>query len=308
MANLPPVQIENIQKALNLTQKLRSNVTQLFQKLSDGFDDVENNDKTLLSEIQKSLGSVNKDFSDLETGSNSLTQVTGSGNSQLLCIDPVIDKTSTYSQILQSYKWTDKMREQAAYAHALIKENPFKRTHVPSGLFPKRIRRNQLAYSYPPNRLDELINLLQVQYIDTMNISVVRPLGSSAVVQVVLGKTLKALLVFRGIVIEWVKVKGFMEEFQNEDGKVDIWSSSRYEVFRKITNHVTAATLHYYLPEMPDLAIKSIMIWLQSYSTLFSAPCQKCGKFLQNGLPATWRCLRTKKAYHEQCKLMIQMK
>jgi hypothetical protein len=39
-------------------------------------------------------------------------------------------------------------------------------------------------------------------------------------VQIVLGRVLKAQVVLRGLVIEWVKVKGFSEEFTAEDGKV----------------------------------------------------------------------------------------
>ncbi|XP_050402448.1 mediator of RNA polymerase II transcription subunit 27 [Patella vulgata] len=307
MANQPPNQIEQLQKALKLTQRLRSNVTQVFQKLSDGFEDVEKKDKYLLNDLHKTLSSVNTDLSDLEAGSSSLgplTAASNSTNSTLICVDPIIDKTSTYTQLIHSYKWTDKMKEQASYANNLLKENPFKRTPIQSGTFAKRLRRSQPACCYPQSNVDILLNSLIHQYRDTMHISVVRPLGSSAVVLVVLGKTLKALLVLRGMVIEWVKVKGYTEDFHGEDGKVDIWSSSRYQVFQKITQHVTAATLHYYAPEMPEIAIKSLIIWLQSYSTLFSTPCQKCGQFLQNGLPPTWRDLRTKKAYHERCKLM----
>lgn len=36
----------------------------------------------------------------------------------------------------------------------------------------------------------------------------------------VLGQVLKAQVVLRGLVIEWVKVKGYNEEFTTDDGKV----------------------------------------------------------------------------------------
>lgn len=38
--------------------------------------------------------------------------------------------------------------------------------------------------------------------------------------QMVLGRVLKAQVVLRGLVIEWVKVKGYNEDFITDDGKV----------------------------------------------------------------------------------------
>ena len=38
----------------------------------------------------------------------------------------------------------------------------------------------------------------------------------------VLGRVLKAQVVLRGLVIEWVKVKAFNEDFATEDGKVGV--------------------------------------------------------------------------------------
>ena len=43
-------------------------------------------------------------------------------------------------------------------------------------------------------------------------------------------------------------------------------------------------------------------LWLQGYSTLFSAPCHKCGKYLQNSMPPTWRDFRTRDPYHDGCR------
>ncbi|KAH0615394.1 hypothetical protein JD844_004584 [Phrynosoma platyrhinos] len=42
--------------------------------------------------------------------------------------------------------------------------------------------------------------------------------------------------------------------------------------------------------------------WLRSYIKLFQAPCQRCGKFLQDGLPPTWRDFRTLEAFHDTCR------
>lgn len=42
--------------------------------------------------------------------------------------------------------------------------------------------------------------------------------------------------------------------------------------------------------------------WLRSYIKLFQALCQHCGKFLQDGLPPTWRDFRTLEAFHDTCR------
>ena len=43
-------------------------------------------------------------------------------------------------------------------------------------------------------------------------------------------------------------------------------------------------------------------LWLQSYKTLFSAPCHKCSRLLVDNLPPTWRDFQSLEAYHEQCR------
>ncbi|MEE6505438.1 hypothetical protein FKM82_005522, partial [Ascaphus truei] len=69
-----------------------------------------------------------------------------------------------------------------------------------------------------------------------------------------------------------------------------------------VTDHATTALLHYQLPQMPDVVVRSFMTWLRSYIKLFQAPCQRCGKFLQDGLPPTWRDFRTLEAFHDTCR------
>ncbi|CAI9534248.1 unnamed protein product [Staurois parvus] len=70
----------------------------------------------------------------------------------------------------------------------------------------------------------------------------------------------------------------------------------------QVTDHATTALLHYQLPQMPDVVVRSFMTWLRSYIKLFQAPCQRCGKFLQDGLPPTWRDFRTLEAFHDTCR------
>lgn len=66
---------------------------------------------------------------------------------------------------------------------------------------------------------------------------------------------LKAALIFKGIMIEWVTVKGYDETFDD-----DLWAESRHQVFRKVQDHTHSAMLHFYSPTLPDLAVKFFMV------------------------------------------------
>ncbi|RZF39217.1 hypothetical protein LSTR_LSTR016381, partial [Laodelphax striatellus] len=67
-----------------------------------------------------------------------------------------------------------------------------------------------------------------------------------------LGQVLQAAVAFRGLMIEWVVVKGYGES-------LDLWTESRHKVFRKLTENAHAAMLHFYSPTLPDLAVRSFM-------------------------------------------------
>ena len=114
-----------------------------------------------------------------------------------------------------------------------------------------------------------------------------RPGGTklNAIVEVHLDRILKAVLIFKGMMIEWVVVKGWEEELVKQDtGQPDIWGESRYhvsyiliyntralkalrllsssQVFQRITENANAAMLHFQSPIYPELAVKSFMTYL----------------------------------------------
>ncbi|KAI6077167.1 Cofactor [Aix galericulata] len=98
-----------------------------------------------------------------------------------------------------------------------------------------------------------------------------------------LGKVLKATVVTRSLFIDRAIVKGYNENVYT-NGKLDIWSQSNHQVFQKVMDHAITALLPYQLPWMPDVVVRSSVTWLRSYIKLFQAPCQRCRKFLQDGL------------------------
>ena len=61
-----------------------------------------------------------------------------------------------------------------------------------------------------------------------------------------------AVLVLKGLVIEWVVVRGYNEEGTG-DSETDVWRESDFEVFRKITENANAAMLNFHAPLYPEL-------------------------------------------------------
>ncbi|XP_009285298.1 PREDICTED: mediator of RNA polymerase II transcription subunit 27 [Aptenodytes forsteri] len=223
-------------------------------------------------------------------------------NSGLLSLDPVQDKTPLYSQLLQAYKWSNKLQYHAGLASGLLNQQSLKRSANQMGVSANcRPKAQPTTLVLPPQYVDDVINRIDRMFPE-MSIQLSRPNGTSAMLLVTLGKVLKVIVVMRSLFIDRTIVKGYSENVYTEDGKLDIWSKSNYQVFQKVTDHATTALLHYQLPQMPDVVVRSFMTWLRSYIKLFQAPCQRCGKFLQDGLPPTWRDFRTLEAFHDTCR------
>ena len=94
-----------------------------------------------------------------------------------------------------------------------------------------------------------------------MNFQVIRPNGSQmkAIVHITLARILKATLVLKGLVIEWVIVKGY-NEGGSTDSETDLWQESDYQVFRKITDNANAAMLNFSSPMYPEYGLKSFIV------------------------------------------------
>ncbi|XP_067825892.1 mediator of RNA polymerase II transcription subunit 27 isoform X2 [Heptranchias perlo] len=266
------INLDAFAHAINAIQQLRSSVTRVFDSLKDGMknkETLEGREKAFISDFQENLHAVNRDLNELERLSNLVGRPSESHplhNSGLLSLDPVQDKTPLYSQLLQAYKWSNKLQYHAGLASSLLNQQSLKRSAMQMGVSAKRRPKVQpTTLALPPQYVDDVIARIDRMFPD-MSIHLSRPNGSSAVLL------------------------------------LDIWSKSSYQVFQKVTDHATTALLHYQLPQMPDVVVRSFMTWLRSYIKLFQAPCQRCGKFLQDGLPPTWRDFRTLEAFHDTCR------
>lgn len=88
-----------------------------------------------------------------------------------------------------------------------------------------------------------------------MSITASRPFTLNAVAHIILGRVLKAIIAFKGLMMERVVVIGFNEQ-------LDLWTESRHKVFQRVTDHAHAAMLHYSNPNLPEMTVKNFLVSL----------------------------------------------
>ena len=74
-----------------------------------------------------------------------------------------------------------------------------------------------------------------------------------------MARVLKAVLVLKGLVIEWVVVRGFNEDGTG-DSETDVWRESDFEVFQKVTENANAGMLNFHAPVYPELGLKTFVV------------------------------------------------
>ncbi|XP_039362739.1 mediator of RNA polymerase II transcription subunit 27 isoform X8 [Mauremys reevesii] len=140
----PGVNLEAFSQAIAAIQALRSSVTRVFDCLKDGMrnkETLEGREKSFVACFQESLHSVSRDLSELERLSNLVGKPSENHplhNSGLLSLDPVQDKTPLYSQLLQAYKWSNKLQYHAGLASGLLNQQSLKRSANQMGVSAKR--------------------------------------------------------------------------------------------------------------------------------------------------------------------------
>ncbi|CAG9826418.1 unnamed protein product [Diabrotica balteata] len=291
--------IDQLNSALNAVKVLRSNVRSVFESVSNGLradHGDEGKETKFIYELQELLTTVNNNLRDVENAVANLTPPPGAfslGNTTYLSQETTQERQALYGQLVNSYKWTDKIREYSAVAGNILAANSFNKTYKTYSTA-KRRKTQTSQHNVLPEVIENLITSIDRLFPD-VTFTTNRPMVPNPVIQVSLGRVLKAIIAFKGLMIEWVVVKAHAESN-------DLWTESRYKVFRKVTENCHAAMCHFHSPLMPELAIRSFMHWFHSYITLFNAPCKRCSSHLNNNLPPTWRDLRSLEPYHEECK------
>lgn len=259
------INLDAVNSGLRAVKALRCTVGEVFRTLTDGVPSSqgdENKEKSFILELQGTLAAVISRIRELETAVTLLGSPTAPlnlGSTGHLCQDPTLDRTSLYTDMIKAYRWFDKVHEHTSHASAILNQNGLKRSNS-SQFSAKRLRRpHSNGHNFSPQNVDAFISGVQRQFVD-MSIEILRPCGNSAVLKITLSRTLRALVCLRGLIIEWVLVKAFNEDFYTDDDQLDMWSKSRYQVFQKVTDHANAAMLHFFSPQLPDLAVKSFLV------------------------------------------------
>lgn len=297
--------VETLMSTLNNLRRIRSCVTHYFKTVADGPKEIDDNSEDNNNICENSsvvLENIKNQLRDFETQIGALNPPTGPvnlGNTGLLSLDPSPDKLRLYHQLLDCYTWTEKVHCYSTTMHQLLQGNNPKRSSLVS--LTKKRRPVQLNHSVNQQQVDAMIQGIN-QMFQVMTLNVSRPFGNNAVVQVTLGRVLRAVVTLKGLLIEWVVVRAFNEPLLDEEGKVDLYTPSHYKVFQKVTDNANAAMLNFCSPGFSDLSVRSFFTWLHSYQSLFTDVCKRCSNHLHNHMPPTWREFRTLVPYHEECK------
>ncbi|CAO1422553.1 unnamed protein product [Diamesa hyperborea] len=290
-------QIATINIAINAIKVLRTSVSNVFEFPFTAQAVNPKDESSYLIELQDVLNTVNTNLKEVENSICSLATPNGPfnlGNTAFLNYETNLERQQSYPLLVNSYKWLEKIHHYSTMASQMLSQNTLKRSYYTSSN--KRRRPLSSSHNVPPMLVDQIINSINN---NNMTLKIYRPFAKNAFLHLSLSRVLKAAIVLRGLMIEWVTVKGFNESLDNVD---DHWNESRYHVFRKVQDHAHSAMLHFFSPTFAELAIRSFITWFGSYSTLFSEPCKKCGNHLLNALPPTYRDLRSLEPFHEECR------
>ncbi|XP_077162509.1 mediator of RNA polymerase II transcription subunit 27 isoform X3 [Paroedura picta] len=216
------VNLEAFAAAIAAIQALRSSVTRVFDCLKDGRrskETLEGRERGFVAAFQDSLLAVSRDLGELERLSNLVGKPSENHplhNSGLLSLDPVQDKTPLYSQLLQAYKWSNKLQYHAGLASGLLNQQSLKRSANQMGMSAKRRPKAQpTTLVLPPQYVDDVISRIDRMFPE-MSIHLSRPNGTSAMLM------------------------------------LDIWSKSNYQVFQKaLRNKEMMSSGHIFLPPPP---------------------------------------------------------
>uniref|UniRef100_A0A6G1SK14 Mediator of RNA polymerase II transcription subunit 27 n=1 Tax=Aceria tosichella TaxID=561515 RepID=A0A6G1SK14_9ACAR len=195
---------------------------------------------------------------------------------------------------------------------------------------------NPYIYKICPSKVTSMLENLLKNF-EHLEGAYSQPFGiSTGVLQISINKVLKAILLMRGIVIDAVIVKAHHESFSNrasrtgtsasllaayaydqsasnnsvnnqfvdpDTDEIDLWSESKYNVFRRLTHQANAAVLHFQYPTVPEIAVKTFLAWFNSYSNLFTATCSRCNTRLRKFMPPICRDFcQGFHAHHDSCR------
>ncbi|VEL22713.1 unnamed protein product [Protopolystoma xenopodis] len=87
---------------------------------------------------------------------------------------------------------------------------------------------------------------------------------------------------------------------------LDLFSPSRYSLYRELTRLARCALLHFSKESNPQSAVRSLFSWLHSYHAIFTVPCSKCNQLIgQSASLPVWRTYVGHDALHLHCQATV---
>lgn len=311
VAAIPEIPLETEAfRASSLIRLLRESVKCVFEAIEDG---------SLTKErISEKLTDVRKHFESLE----SLTSSSGwlsrhwpniaSANLQKIILDraeEVQEEEDFVLEILKTYAWGDKLKETANFkatmAMSLTRKNesrllgrgqprlalPANPSQLCSSLLSLRQAMGLRELEFPEyKRFQEemeltggvartrsvfLINVTQIYFAEDGNPN------SARMVPV-----MKCAIIFRGILPDWINVKGPEEDFRNSKGQLVVQDRSVHELFRRLSDYLKGQIMSLTAAaNYPQKVLQILLIGLHRYRFLLAEPCRNCKRFLKNNTP-----------------------
>lgn len=247
----------------------------------------------LLQYVNQMISSITTSMRNLDQNIMILIQnqtLMSPGESTHLAMDSSVDKHNLYINLCKSYETFTKLHDYSNLCCNLLHQQSLKRVHKRSETTNNGQSSHQAVatfnpYTYRLQKNPNIQSLLEsaLKVSEFMDGVYSQPFGSSTgVFQVSVNRVLKAILIMRGIIVDTVIVKAYHESFAKRatvkgssagllaeqkgspfvdpDEEIDIWTESKYAVFRRLTHHASAAILHFQYPTYPELALKTYLV------------------------------------------------
>ncbi|CAD5115817.1 DgyrCDS4757 [Dimorphilus gyrociliatus] len=295
-----PAQNEFIQQAIKLTQSLRYSLSKTLERVAHPADESkEENEGDYINSVKEGLISISQEIEDLEKLATKLKPINGVyalGSTLAFGLDSSQEKNKHYQELNKSYRYLQKVNihSNTSWQHLQQNMGQHRRNYVP-----KKKKVHQLATNRHEN-LSVIVATVQRNLPHTA-LSATKTADNFNVIQMTQGKVFKAAIALRGTNIEWIVVKASNEKLHNENGELDMWGQSKYEVFRKITEQAEIAA-NMMSANANEIALQHLLKWLHGYHNIFTAKCSKCSKHLKQMLPPVIREFRSNDIFHEQCR------
>lgn len=289
----------------------------------------------LLQYVNRMISSITTSIGKLDQSIMILIQnqsLMNPGESVHLAMDCSPDKHNLYVNLCKSYEHFTKLNEYSTFCQTLLHQQSLKRVLKRAESSNNGQSNHHAAfnpYNYRLQKFPSISSIFGAVVVSPgmlMDAVYSQPFGSSiGVFQVNVNRVLKAILIMRGVIVEAVIVKAYHESFASKatvkgssasllaeqsgspfvssDEDLDLWTESKYAVFRRLTHQANAAVLHFQYPSMPELALKTFLTWFNSYKDLFSATCSKCNSRLRKFMPPLCREFTSGfHPHHDSCR------